>query len=178
MIVIEKLFTNGTVAAYLGIPELERFLTPEEFMVSSTAYNNKMYVQHCGSAVQGEWRTHVMDTLVTDILIKADAALAGNDIAADLRFGHDVGLMPFFSLLRIDGFDKAVGFNEAFDVWDSSVMMPMGTNLQMIFYRHPRKDEVLVKLLFNEQETSIPAIGPGPYYRWSELREYLAGLTR
>lgn len=90
-----------------------------------------------------------MDTLVTDILIKADAALAGNDIAADLRFGHDVGLMPFFSLLRIDGFDKAVGFNE-----------------------------VLVKLFFNEQETSIPAIGPGPYYRWSELREYLAGLTR
>lgn len=48
----------------------------------------------------------------------------------------------------------------------------------MIFYRHPRKDEVLVKLLFNEQETSILAIGPGPYYRWSELRVYLAGLTR
>lgn len=92
-----------------------------------------------------------------------------------LRVGLAAGDKYYDMLSRED---KAVGFNEAFDVWDSSVMMPMGTNLQMIFYRHPRKDEVLVKLLFNEQETSIPAIGPGPYYRWSELRKYLAGLTR
>lgn len=175
-IVIEKLFTNGTVASYLGIPELARFLTPEEFMISSTAYNNKMYVQHCGSAEQGEWRTHVMDTLVTDIVMKADAAVAGNEIAADLRFGHDVGLMPFFSLIGLQGYDRAVGFNDALDVWNSSVMMPMGTNLQMVFYRHPRKGGVLVKLLFNEQESSVPALGPGPYYDWNSLREYLVKI--
>lgn len=48
----------------------------------------------------------------------------------------------------------------------------MASNLQMIFYRN-KKGEVLVKFLFNESETSIPSLGPGPYYRWSLLREYL-----
>lgn len=27
-------------------------------------------------------------------------------------------------------------------------------------------------------ETSIPALGPGPYYNWTALREYLLDLLR
>ena len=44
----------------------------------------------------------------------------------------------------------------------------------MIFYRN-KKGNVLVKMLYNEQETYIPAVAPayGPYYSWTELREYL-----
>ena len=50
----------------------------------------------------------------------------------------------------------------------------MATNLQMIFYRN-KKDEVLVKMLYNEQEVTIPALVPasGPYYEWNELYRYL-----
>ena len=41
-----------------------------------------------------------------------------------------------------------------------------------------KKGDILVKLLNNEKETSIPALktAVGPYYHWSELREYLEGL--
>ena len=50
----------------------------------------------------------------------------------------------------------------------------MASNLQMVFYRS-KKGDVIVKLLYNEQETVIPGLEPfsGPYYRWTELREYL-----
>ena len=49
----------------------------------------------------------------------------------------------------------------------------MGCNLAMVFYRN-RKGEVLVKLLENEKETTIPAIPSycGPYYRWEDFKEY------
>jgi len=30
-----------------------------------------------------------------------------------------------------------------------------------------------VKMLYNEKETSLPALGKGPYYLWKELRSYL-----
>ena len=47
----------------------------------------------------------------------------------------------------------------------------------MIFYKN-RKGEVLVKMMYNEKETVIPALktSDGPYYRWDELRAYLMSL--
>ena len=50
----------------------------------------------------------------------------------------------------------------------------MASNLQMVFYRS-KKGDVLVKLLYNEQETTLEGLDPavGPYYRWSDLREFL-----
>ena len=54
----------------------------------------------------------------------------------------------------------------------------MCTNFQMIFYRNGKGD-VLVKMLYNEKETVITRLQPwkGPYYKWSELRPYLAALA-
>lgn len=53
-------------------------------------------------------------------------------------------------------------------------MMPMASNLQMIFFRN-KKGDVLVKLVYNDKETSIPALKAfcGPFYKWEDLREYL-----
>ena len=171
-LMVETCVTNGSVADYMGITDILRSLTPEEFRIASSIYNAKQFYQHCGSAEQGEWRMHIMDPLVLDFVEKADAAVAGNRIAADLRFSHDVGLMPFFSLIGLQGYDKRLTFDEVNDYWNSTYMMPMASNLQLVFYRG-RKGDVLVKVLFNEGESSIPALGPGPFYPWSTLRAYL-----
>jgi hypothetical protein len=173
----ETCVTNGTVAAYLGYPALMHCLTPEEFEVTARIYNAKMYLQHCGSAEQGEWRMHIMDPLLRDFVARADEAVAGNRIAADLRFSHDVGMMPFFSLIGLEGYDSRASFEQACDVWNSSYMMPMAANLQLVFYSGCRGD-VLVRILFNEADWSIPALGPGPYYPWDTLRAYLLSLVR
>lgn len=173
----ETCVTNGSVADYLGIPELVRCLTPEEFEIGSRIYNAKQYYQHCGSVEQGEWRMHIMDPLVLDFVEKADAAVAGNRIAADLRFSHDVGLMPFFSLIGLEGYDVHLCFEEVSDNWNATYMMPMATNLQLVFYRD-RAGDVLVKVLFNEGESSIPALGPGPFYPWDDLRKYLLSTIK
>lgn len=171
----ETCVTNGTVAAYLGIPELVHFMTEEEFETASKIYNAKQYMQHCGSAEQGEWRMHIMDPLLQDFIDRADAALAGNRIAADLRFSHDVGLMPFFSLIGLKGYDRRLPFEEVCDYWNATYMMPMAANLQLVFYRGP-KDDILVRVVFNEADSSIPSLGPGPFYSWKELRSYLISL--
>jgi len=113
--------------------------------------------------------------ILSDIIEKADAAVAGNDHAADLRFGHDTGLAPTFSTLRVKGLEKERKMADAIDgVWYGFRDMPMASNLQMIFYRN-KKGDVLVKLLRNEVETTIPALKAvsGPYYRWDDLREFI-----
>ena len=49
----------------------------------------------------------------------------------------------------------------------------MATNLQMIFYANKQND-ILVKLLLNEKETTIPLLKHTipHYYKWSELKKY------
>ncbi len=51
----------------------------------------------------------------------------------------------------------------------------MAANLQMVFHRGPG-GRVLVKLLLNEQETAIPALGDGPCYDWNTFKEYAERL--
>ena len=171
-LIAETCVANGSVADYIGIPSIMHSLTPEEFKLASSIYAAKQFFQHCGSVEQGEWRMHIMDTLVLDFVARADAAVAGNRIAADLRFSHDVGLMPFFSLIGLEGYDRRLRFEEVSDNWNPTYMMPMACNLQLVFYRGRRSD-VLVKVLFNEGESSFPELGPGPYYKWEDLRAYL-----
>jgi hypothetical protein len=50
----------------------------------------------------------------------------------------------------------------------------MAGNLQFIFYRSsPRDKDVLMKVLLNEQEATLPiATDCAPYYHWADVRSY------
>jgi hypothetical protein len=50
----------------------------------------------------------------------------------------------------------------------------MGANLQFIFYRSGPKDkDVLLKVLLNEQEATLPIpTDCAPYYHWADFRSY------
>ena len=50
----------------------------------------------------------------------------------------------------------------------------MGANIQLVFYRRNAGDkDVLVKVLLNENEATLPIkSNTAPYYKWSEVRQY------
>jgi hypothetical protein len=113
--------------------------------------------------------------LLKVLLSRMDAALKdGSDVAADLSFGHDVTLMPLIAHLGIKGMHEKLSFDKANGKWGAADFISMGSNIQFIFYRN-RKGDVLVKILYNEKETSIPKLeaSGGPFYRWEDLRNYL-----
>jgi hypothetical protein len=57
--------------------------------------------------------------------------------------------------------------------WCNFQASPMGTNVQMIFYRNARTGDVLVKFRQCEKETSIPlATDVAPYYHWKDVRAF------
>ena len=98
--------------------------------------------------------TTVGRPIVRDMLRTADAAIAGNDHCADLRFGHDSGVAPLLCLLQVGDYAKNLHIWEAPDEWPAYRNLCMCTNVQLIFYRN-RKGEVLVKVLHNEQEVLV-----------------------
>jgi len=176
---VNQIFYAGSIVQCIEypLPDLYgKYLTIEELILCSRADNTRMYAAFGESDELPDFRTNSIGTyLLADILSKADEALEHNDKAADLRFGHDTGLAPFLFLIGIEGYDMHMPMADAGWLWLCSKQMCMGSNIQFIFYRN-RKGNILVKILHNERETTIPVLSPceGPYYEWTELRRYLA----
>ena len=171
---VESTFSNGTMAFFLGYDAMINCFTPEEYRLAAVAYNNKMYFCHCNNPEVGPQRKHLSDALLEDYIKKTDEAVSSESpVAADLRFSHDVGIMPFLTLIGLKEYNQSISCYEASSIWNSSKLMSMATNIQMIFYRNAKND-VLVKFLLNEKESSLPEVKAyqGPYYRWKDVRAY------
>lgn len=112
----------------------------------------------------------------------ADEALAGNGVSVMLRFGHEVTLMSFFSLLDLNGSGYSTDDLESVaDHWVAYDLAHMGGNVQWVFFRD-RTGNVIVKFLMNEEEATLPESVPfykdgkgreqKPYYRWEDVRKF------
>ena len=51
---------------------------------------------------------------------------------------------------------------------------PMAGNVQIVFFRNKKNaDDVIVKFMLNERETSIPvATDIAPFYHWSDVKAF------
>ena len=156
-------------------PDIFSHFTTDELIGLWISRNDKFYYSYGISAEEGEYVSSIAKPLIDDIIAKADEAVkAGSDRAADLRFGHDVGLLPLVGTIGIDGMEERWKSAGVHNHWFDFQMIPMASNLQMIFFRN-KKGDVLVKLVYNDRETTIPALKAysGPFYKWNDLREYL-----
>ena len=110
-------------------------------------------------------------SLWQNIVETADSVIATGTSAATLRFGHDTCLYHLLSLL---GF-----FDGVPNLMDE--ILPMGANLQIIFYRNAQGN-VIVKFLHNEKELRYNEIDcyenkpafESPYYDWEDIKQRCA----
>ncbi len=181
---VKAIYTAGGLCQLVDelsdIDIYHEYFTPEELVYFWAPGNDSLYRMWAGSVENGEVIRYAIRPLLMDFVEKADAALQpGSHRAADLRFGHDTSVLPLAALLGVDDTQHRVfPYQKAHEMgWYAFFQIPMATNCQMIFYRN-KKDEVLVKVLYNEKEVQIPGIEPvsGPYYAWSSLRAHFIAL--
>lgn len=124
--------------------------------------------------------------LLDKIREEADAAIAGNGLAANLRFGHDIGLLPLVALLNLDGIGETYTDLELLhNNWQDFSIVSMAGNFQMVFYRKNNPSasgcQYLVKFLVNEREVKLPASKApvvGNYYDWNMVRDYFNEIVK
>ena len=173
----EQLYYTGSIdqCVEAGADIFGKYFTIEELIIQYKCYNARCYNNMAKSAAYGDaviWAP--AQGLMQDIIGRADAAIAeGSNRAADLRFGHDTGILPLAGLMGLKGPGDRMRAEDIVGRWESFERVPMASNLQMIFYRN-RRGEVLVKFLYNEQETLIDGLSPltGPYYRWNDAKGF------
>ena len=112
--------------------------------------------------------------LLNNIIDCADKAIASGKYCADLRFGHESVLLPLACLMGLNGADyQTSDLEQVANNWQAYKIFPMGCNIQMIYYRKKGSNDVLVKVLLNEHEATLPVkTNVAPYYHWRDVRDY------
>ena len=112
--------------------------------------------------------------LLQNFLDDAAEIVSSGDSALRLRFGHDDVVLPFAYTM---GFQEAIGATDDMENLHHHFsifrLIPMAANVQWIFFRKEGSDDILVKFLMNENETSVPLpTDCYPYYHWSDVEKY------
>jgi len=174
---VGAIFTTAQIAEAFDINENLFSFLPWDAVTSIYARHAlSAYLRQCNSAPFGDIRMPRAQLLGQEIIDRADEAIAGAPVAANLIFGHDWPFLGICSYFGLEGYGyPRLSPEEAFRSWNGARLCPFAANLQLIFYKN-RKGEVLVKFLANEQETLIPELEAysGPYYRWVDVKNYVA----
>ena len=140
------------------------------------ADNVLWYIQHGACKLNGSRQPYSQRYLLRQIIADADSCINLEKPGAQLRYGHETVLLPLVCLLGVNGYDLQTDNLDELEErgWWCSSVFPMGSNIQFIFYRNSPKDtDVLVKVLLNEQESTLPiATDCAPYYHWQDVRGY------
>jgi hypothetical protein len=140
--------------------------------------NYTFYVQK-GPDPRNEGRSKELSSnLLREMISSADSDLVSGNPNVRLRFGHDGCLMGLLSLMNVDGWNTPVNDPDSIKYVWQTYRIPMASNLQFIFYRNRRKpDDILVKMLLNEDETQLPFESDfKPYYHWADFKRYYNGI--
>jgi len=179
-----------------NVPELNIELidvfTKEELFNMWTGYNagwllNTGLVPGCTPYY--EQQREVLDSIVS----KANQVILKGEPTVDLRFSHDSSVLPLAYLLGLkEARSGKPDIPNLYKYISIDKIIPMAANIQMVFYRplpaslketsacgQINPDDVLVKFLLNENETTIPGVktDSAPYYKWRDIENYYTQLS-
>lgn len=157
-----------------GIEEnIYRYLPEDVILRWWDYFNRELYIRHGNSVEFGDERMQLTIPLVQDIIEKADDAISGGTISADLKFGHDYPLLALVGYLGLDGVGDRISFNDIPEKWNDPMNIPFASNLLIVFYRNNSGD-ILAKFIYNDRERTMRDLTPlsGPYYRWEDIVRY------
>ena len=175
----EKLFHTANNLQNL---EARKQVTLYDLFTDEDIYNNWRvanmwwYLGYGFSKLNGGTQPYVQRNLLRKIIEEADSCIVLQNPGATLRFGHETMVMPLTVLLGLNGYDLVTDDYAHLDQkgWVNYRIFPMGANIQLVFYRrNTGNKDVLVKVLLNENEATLPIkSNTAPYYKWSEVRDY------
>ncbi|MDE7397441.1 MAG: hypothetical protein K2M98_06915 [Muribaculum sp.] len=166
---------------HLGHPWLvDEVFTPEELQRQWSIMNGFWHIESGLHDMTKRMSPYQRASTLKNFIESADTAMVSPRISANMRFGHDGIVYPLAILMELNGLWQQIDdFNDLAGRQHDYLTIPMACNIQMVFYRptgtEPNPDNVLVKVLLNENEVTLP-VEPSqagfPYYPWPAVRQF------
>jgi len=155
-----------------GISLMDLF-TKEELFNMWTGYNAG-WLLSCG-LIPGSTPTYLQQKGVRDSIESiADRVIRVGKPTLSLRFSHDSSVLPLAYMMGLkEAMGATTNIENLYKTISIDRIIPMAANIQLIFYRKEGCDDVLVKFLLNENETTLPIqTDCAPYYHWKDVKAY------
>ena len=154
--------------------ELYSLFTKEECYDMWLLNNANWYIDYGPSPLTKGKMPYLEANLLENILNTADTCIVKKENNVTLRFGHESCVLPLACLLELgDCAYQTTDLNSLAEVWRNYKIFPMACNIQFVFYRKKGSDDILVKVLLNEQEMRLPVESTlAPYYHWKDVETY------
>lgn len=146
--------------------------------------NAEWFVRMGNSALTDGLAPYSQRRLLMNFIESADTTIANGSVGANLRFGHEVCVLPLVTLMELGHYgDEINDLEELEERWHNYEIFPMASNVQVVYYQPEQAGEpILVKILLNEREMELPFVADqskAPYYKWDDVRaHYLQKLSR
>lgn len=152
--------------------------TDEEIKNIWECQNFKYYSKYGPSRYNFGRGWQVSWEMLDDIICMADSDMSLYPEAARLRFGHDGCIMALLTLMKADTWGVVEDDRDKVkDIWQT-YDIPMASSLQFVFYKAKNAPDVLVKVLLNGKELTLPLSSvTGPYYKWSAFKDYYQAVV-
>ncbi|MBR6881800.1 MAG: histidine-type phosphatase, partial [Bacteroidales bacterium] len=162
-----------------NVPELELSLmdifTKDELFDMWTCYNASWLID-CG-LVPGSTPSYLQQKEVRDSIESiADRVIREGKPGLTLRFSHDSSVLPLAYMMGLkEAMDARPDIEHLYKYISIDRLIPMAANIQLVFYRKDGSDDILVKFLLQENETTLPIpTDCAPYYHWQDVKRYWA----
>ncbi len=151
----------------------------EELLSYWKAVNYRMYVTNGPGSLNGGVTARSSHNLLNNIISEADQLLPelqkGNGNRIHLRFGHDSALLRLITLMKLEECKRVKGDdtdpNRVASQWHDYELVPMGANLQLVFYQGMASHDIILRLLLNERDAHLPLKAINDcFYRWEDVR--------
>ncbi len=162
---------------------IDSIFTPEERHILYKFDNHSLFCAFGGTSLPDSNRYFAsMEFLVDDIIKYADLAIEGkNSASADLRFGHDYHLLGLLAAINFNEIPMDCDYKDIdklAEEWRGYQFITMASNMQFVFYRSKKSADILVRILHNENDMTLPIeSATAPFYKWEDVKNYLNART-
>lgn len=154
--------------------DLYWLFTEQELYDMWANYNMGWHINYANSPLTEGTMPYLQRNLLRNILDTADTCIVKAQPGATLRFGHEVVVLPLAALMELGHYGRSYNDDENLEnEWRNYEIFPMASNIQLVFYRKKKSNDVLVKVLLNEREMTLPVSSDlAPYYHWTDVSSY------
>ncbi len=154
--------------------DLYHLFTPKECYELWSCLNVLWYLDSGDTPLTERMMPYKEANLLRNILDTADSCIVREEPSATLRFGHESCLLPLAVLMELGDCGYVTEDMETLaEHWQCYQYFPMASNIQLIFYRKSANKDILVRVLLNEKETSLPVkTDCAPFYHWHDVSKY------
>ena len=165
---------DGISQSSYDMPDLKFLFTDRERYDLWQRNNFEWYYEKGPSPLSDKAMYKLERNLLENFVLTADTVIASGRTAVTLRYGHDTNLAPLAALMGCDKLAEPTSdWQRIADTYRTYRIIPMCGNVQMALFRKAGSDDILVRVMLNERDVTLPVkTDVAPYYHWADLRKY------